>query len=196
MLIKWLAKKAIAFANSRPPDIIIGQKDDPYMMRWWWIPRNKWCNIYIHMFLKDDDDRALHDHPWWSFSIMCQGYIREEYLRLHRTPGSTYTAYRDLHPGGAPLYRSSTFAHRIIVMESTDGNLPLTIFITGPKVREWGFHCLKGWRHWMDYVDMRDPGAVGRGCGEMDTDIRHCRECGGKHIHQLNDTGVCRECKP
>jgi hypothetical protein len=40
------------------------------MRRWWVIPRNKFFNIYLHHFLHSDDDRALHDHPWWNVSIL------------------------------------------------------------------------------------------------------------------------------
>jgi hypothetical protein len=42
----------------------------------------------------------------------------------------------------------------------------LTLFITGPKVREWGFHCPQGFVHWRDFVHPDDPGGIGPGCGE------------------------------
>jgi hypothetical protein len=48
----------------RRPDFIIGGADNPYLLRWWIIPRNRWCNVYLHKILRDDDPRALHDHPW------------------------------------------------------------------------------------------------------------------------------------
>jgi hypothetical protein len=57
------------FRNLRPerdPDFIIG--NPPYMLRWWLLPRNPTFNVYYHRILRDDDDRALHDHPWPSFS--------------------------------------------------------------------------------------------------------------------------------
>jgi hypothetical protein len=57
--MRWFKK----IAGSRPPDFVIGG-DSPYMLRWWIIPRNKFFNIYLHRFLRSDDDRALHDHPW------------------------------------------------------------------------------------------------------------------------------------
>lgn len=50
----WFEK----IAQSRNPDFIIGGAD-PYMLRWWVIPRNKVFNIYLHRFLRSDDDRAL-----------------------------------------------------------------------------------------------------------------------------------------
>jgi hypothetical protein len=36
--------------------------------------------------------------------------------------------------------------------------------MTGPKVREWGFLCPNGWRHWTDFLDADNPGQPGRGC--------------------------------
>jgi hypothetical protein len=39
-----------------------------------------------------------------------------------------------------------------------------TVFITGPIVREWGFHCPKGWVHWREFTDARDSGSIGKGC--------------------------------
>ena len=39
-----------------------------------------------------------------------------------------------------------------------------TLFINGAKLRNWGFHCPKGWRPWQQFVDDRDHGSVGRGC--------------------------------
>jgi hypothetical protein len=192
MILKLLAKAAIKYSESRPHDFAVGGDNNPYMLRWWWIPRNKWFNVYIHKFLKDDDDRALHDHPWASLSILCQGAIRENYIYLTRG-GQMMSAWRDLLTGGLPLYRSSTFSHRIIVMPAE--NLPLTIFITGPKIREWGFHCLKGWRHWKDYVDMDSVGDIGRGCGEIDGEIIHCRECGKPHLKEQSTWSTCTVCQ-
>ena len=54
----------------REPDFIIG---DNYLRRWWLIPRNRWLNVYLHEFRASDDDRALHDHPWASCSIILRG---------------------------------------------------------------------------------------------------------------------------
>ena len=47
------------------------------MRRWWVIPRNKWFNVYLHHFLRSDDDRALHDQPWWNLSILLDGEYTE-----------------------------------------------------------------------------------------------------------------------
>lgn len=41
-----------------------------------------------------------------------------------------------------------------------------TLFLTGPKVRTWGFWCPKGFVPWFDFVKPEASGEVGRGCGE------------------------------
>ena len=58
------ALEAIARITRRPADFVIGGAERPYLRRWWVIPRNRLFNVYLHQFLRSDDDRALHDHPW------------------------------------------------------------------------------------------------------------------------------------
>lgn len=137
----------------RDPDFVIGNHDSPYMLRWFVLPRNETFNIYYHRVLRDDDDRALHDHPWPSFSILMVGQMREvtpDGVRIIRT--------------GDCVYRGPEFSHRL---ELIDGQPAETLFVTGPKVRDWGFHCPKGFVHWRDFVNPDDVGKAGRGCGEM-----------------------------
>ena len=62
--LKPLRERLLAIATKRHPDFIVGGKDNPYLLRWFVIPRNPVFNIYLHRFLRSDDDRALHDHPW------------------------------------------------------------------------------------------------------------------------------------
>ena len=133
----------------RVADFVIGPLDDPYLLRWWFIPRNKYFNIYIHHILKDDDDRALHDHPWFNCSIVVKGVLQE-----------TMPSRKRILRRFIPYLRKPTAAHSLQVKSPV-----WTIFITGPRVREWGFLCPKGWRHWRKFVG-ENPGEVGRGCGE------------------------------
>ena len=41
-----------------------------------------------------------------------------------------------------------------------------TVFLTGPIVRMWGFHCPKGWVPFYDFVAKGDAGSIGPGCGD------------------------------
>ena len=134
----------------RKPDLIIGpDKNDPYMLRWHLIPRNRWFNIYLHKILKDDDDSALHDHPWWSLGMILRG----SYLEIAPDGKKVRFPFR-------PVFRRATQLHRLVVLSG-----PVwTIFTTGPRIREWGFACPKGWIPWTEFVERLDGQNVGRGC--------------------------------
>ena len=150
-----LASRLIAIAASRPPDFIVGGAASPYLRRWWIIPRNRFFNIYLHRFWRSDDDRALHDHPWSNTSFVLVGRYREH------TPEGVFERV-----AGDVVSREAGTLHRI---EIYPGEQAITLFMTGPTIRVWGFACPKGWRHWRDFVDDRDTGKVGRGCGEHTT---------------------------
>jgi hypothetical protein len=147
---------------SRPPDFIVGEPAAPYMHRWWVIPRNAVFNIYWHLFLRDDEDRALHDHPWPSVSIVMRG----GYYEITTGPDGTFQ--RRWYGVGSIIFRRSTYTHRVELARDKSGNVITadTLFITGPRIREWGFHCPKGWVHWKKFCAVDQPGQIGSGCGE------------------------------
>lgn len=150
----------------RAPDFIIGGRENPYMLRWWILPRNRWFNVYLHKILRDDDDRALHDHPWWNVSILLRGAYREVMPDLRRrvTPHLRITdlpVISKIRRAGSVVFRRATAAHRL---EVVDGPV-WSLFITGPRIREWYFHCKQGPVLWRDFVGA-DPGTIGRGCDQ------------------------------
>lgn len=71
------------YARIVPPSKVItlggidGGPPRDYLKRWHLLPRNRWFNIYLHHFVHGDDDRALHDHPWASASLLLEGRYRE-----------------------------------------------------------------------------------------------------------------------
>jgi hypothetical protein len=138
----------------RHPDYVIGDPAAPYMRRWWIVPRNEQQNVYLHHILRDDDDRALHDHPWDNVSYLLIGRYREI------TPEGTF-----VREAGSIVSRRATDCHRLEVI---DGEPCVSLFMTGPKVREWGFHCPNGFVHWRDFTAGENGELVGRGCGEME----------------------------
>ena len=154
----------LRWAQARKPDFIIGGAEDPYLRRHWLLPRNRFFNVYVHEFLRSDDDRALHDHPWlFNASWLIDGsYV--EHLPGGRRRVLTAGAFK-FRWGGAP--------HRVELFEQLhpDPAIPAfipercwTVFITGPRCREWGFHCDRGWVHWKLFTAPGDKGAVGKGC--------------------------------
>lgn len=142
----------IAWVTKRDADFVIGGRDNPYMFRWWVIPRNRFFNIYLHHIVRSDDDRALHDHPWVSLSRCLAGEMQELDANGVRTVRA-----------GQWRLRGPRYAHRLVV---ADGASCWTLFITGPRLREWGFYCPQGWVHWQDFTAGKNGELVGRGCGE------------------------------
>jgi len=140
----------------REPDLIIGTPADPYLRRWWLLPRNKWFNVYLHNFIRSDND-IMHDHQYWNISIVLKGFYLE-FLKKDPEPRRPHVRTR-----GAIVFRRPESAHRI---ELYPGVVAWTLFVTGPRVREWGFHCPKGWKRWQDFVADGKYGQVGEGCGE------------------------------
>jgi hypothetical protein len=185
--------------HTRIVDFVVGGEDNPYLLRWYLTPWRRWQhqaeanptrlnrlkariapllpNAYLHCFLRDDDDRALHDHPWAWCSILLQGSYIEHTIAaggIHR---------RQLR--GAPSIKVSgpRRAHRVELVplwwmtEDMDEAFDVaadrphekascwTLFITGPRVRVWGFHCPEqGWVDWQRFTDPNDTGKIGRGC--------------------------------
>lgn len=89
--------------------------------RWGWLP----FTIYEHLIELGDTARHLHNHPWWALSFILKG----TYLEYLMDGG------RVRHRWSLRLLRPNTY-HRI---ELVSGAVH-TLFITGPKCQEWGFH--------------------------------------------------------
>lgn len=173
----------------RDPDVtLINPSGTVYLRRWWVIPRNPYLNIYLHQFLADDEDRALHDHPWPSMSIILKGgYIEHMFV-----PGYGHETMQVARKVGRFIFRKATHAHRVelnktVVCTSSNPDVDCgddrckwhhlkiaipawTLFITGPWQRTWGFICPQGWRHWRVFLNVPHGNAKGDergpGCGE------------------------------
>jgi hypothetical protein len=163
VLVTWLLRKAFRRIGAAKPDVLIGPDNDPYMKRWFIIPRNRVFNIYLHYFLHDDE-RTLHSHPWWSVSVALHGVMSE-----FSTPTSMNANRIGFHrfryvKAGEVVVRSTDMFHRLELVSAT----AITLFFTGPKLCTWYFACKAGLVKWTDFVSSRDTGQIGAGCGEHD----------------------------
>lgn len=154
LLVRLLGNALQRVASGRAPDFVIGGHDKPYMRRWWIIPRNQVLNVYLHEIRRSDDDRALHDHPWLNCSVILEGTYVEHTIAaggIHR---------RVWRRAGDVVFRRAKSAHRIEVTAPC-----WSLFLTGPVIRVWGFHCKNGWVDWREFTNPADGGAtIGRGC--------------------------------
>ena len=125
--------------NYPPTRIIENLAGAPYLKRWELRRNHPSFDIYLHQFLRSDDNRALHDHTAASIGIIVCGRYTE-WLQGNR---------RETRTEGDVIVRRAMTAHRIEINEAEPA--PITIFLRGRKTRDWGFYCPSGWRHHRDF---------------------------------------------
>ena len=122
--------------------LIPNLEGEPYLLRWVWFNIAGY-SLKLHVFLKSDEDRALHDHPWkFKNFILSGGYWEHtQEGRFWRPPG---------YFGGG----DANYMHRVELdrypsdHEDSPGaeKLAVTLFFTYPKQKTWGFDCKQGWK--------------------------------------------------
>jgi hypothetical protein len=136
----------------RAPDQVITRRGDgshnPYMLRWFLFrsKSNRLPRLYLHKFLRSDDDRAPHDHPWWFISILLRGkYIEHRWdendVETTHVRHAPSIAFRGL----STRHRVELFGGRFKGDDAVRCWQPFkpvwTLILTGPDVRAWGFWC-------------------------------------------------------
>ncbi len=134
---------SILGGSRRKPDLTIAPDGQPYLYRWYVVPRHEAdANVYLHLQIASDPERPLHDHPWDNVSVILSG----GYVELltdqpqHRLPARQYN-----RKAGDVVYRTAETAHRLFLPPKTP--YTLTLFTTGPVRRDWGFWTKTGWRN-------------------------------------------------
>lgn len=122
----------------RPPDLIIAPAGHgEYLFRWYVVPRNKEANVYFHVQTQSDPERPLHDHPWDSTSAILAGGYDEIVCEEPWICNSPIHYQRKKRKPGDVIFRPASWAHRLILPVGVPYSMSL--FSTGPKVRDWGF---------------------------------------------------------
>lgn len=154
--------------------VIVNCDRDPYLLRWYLFKTAR-VSCFIHKFIRSDEDRALHDHPWAFLVIpIWRGYI--EYsswklreVALHRglvfesvkgwtvigeppnqrgVPPSNeqmVTIKKRIWPLWSTRYRAATYCHRVEIIEDRPS---WSIFFHFKRERDWGFHPAEGFTLW------------------------------------------------
>jgi hypothetical protein len=96
--------------------------------------------LKLHIILRSDRDRELHDHPWSFITWMISGGYWE-----HRFTTEPETAREWVKPGAIRFCRAP-YPHRLELE-----NPAVTLVLMFPKKREWGFYKRDGWVPWFTY---------------------------------------------
>lgn len=133
--------------------------DDLYLLRYI-LFRSKNFSIYIHRFMKSDDD-VPHDHPFSFTSYVVDGGYTEHRFFLNnegefdetvvnRVPGSLAKRQaEDIHV--VKIDRQYTYEER--------NKAPLTVIFLGDRTRDWGFWTKnyfgkRKWVYWKTYLGL------------------------------------------
>lgn len=142
------------------PKIIRECEGDAPMLERFTLVRTPWGSLRLHHFVRGDDDRATHDHPWSYLTfVLAGGYVEIRPSRSVRalvSIGSALSTSRLIEATlerfrvrpGMLLYRPAWWIHRI---ELAPGRDAWTLIWMSKKSREWGFFTPTGWLHWRQY---------------------------------------------
>lgn len=151
---EWLARSIlgqpddVAHDKLRAPDLIIAPDGKPYLYRWFVKPRNVGdCNVYFHIQVGHDPERPLHDHPWDNFSVIIAGGYDEIWNPTPERENINDEFIRQFRKGDV-IFRRASEAHRLMLPAGIEYSISL--FSSGPKVREWGFWYPGGWRSYKE----------------------------------------------
>jgi hypothetical protein len=102
---------------------------------------------YLHQIHLSDNAGALHNHPWsWSFSlILWRGYYEDRLI------SSLEIKRRRVWPGQINFLRGIDY-HRIDLIK---GKPAWTLFVTGPRVSNWGFWAKNGFVPFKNFLNGR-----------------------------------------
>jgi hypothetical protein len=140
--------------NIYRPDVTIAPDGDPYLFRWHLLPYdNTRGNLFLHIQVKSDPERPMHDHPWDNHSTILAGGYDELWAngRYHEP------IVREFRKGDS-VSRAAEEAHRLVIPPGI--SYTMTLFSTGPKVKEWGFWYPDGWHHNKRHVADRNGVSV------------------------------------
>ena len=133
------------------PDLVIAPDGEPYIYRWHVIPHNDNANVYLHVQVKSDPERPLHDHPWDNQSVILSGGYTEI---MGDKWNWAHAAYHVVRKKGDVIQRKAHWSHRLILPEQHP--YTMTLFTTGPKVREWGFWMPDGWHSYKEMTELQN----------------------------------------
>ena len=133
--------------------ILDRQSDEPYLERYYvflkdrtWFP----FNIFVHKFLKSDPD-DVHDHPWpYATLILKGGYY--EWIPQFDKQGNKFGEIAVWRGPGSFRVCGADSYHRIELDPSITA---WTLFMPGPKQREWGFLVRNQWIPHEQYIEQR-----------------------------------------
>jgi hypothetical protein len=117
-----------------------------------------WFSLYIHNILESDLDLHMHDHPWDFVSVMLSGGYLEY---TEKNPEGNYFLPIDFNTWDIPsLYINAHVAEDLHKIKLIDGKPVWSIFLCGPRRREFGYGVNGKWIHNKEYREFKNTGRL------------------------------------
>jgi len=127
--------------------------NEPYLERYYVFLKDRTrfpFNVFLHRFLKSDPD-DVHDHPWPYATLILRGGYWEWRPQFDSQGQKTGEIAKWCGAGSFRMAGSTTY-HRIELDPDVD---TWTLFMPGPKQRDWGFLTKHGWIESEQYLAER-----------------------------------------
>ena len=118
----------------------LGEKECPYAFRYVFIFFG--FAIRIHKWIRSDDKRNFHDHPWWFITFVLKGSYTDVYNDNNIIKQDTLKRFK-------LRYRPSNHRHYVDVPKEGCW----TILLTGRPIRKWGFYIDGKFKRPLKYFD-------------------------------------------
>lgn len=113
------------FAKWKEP---LGDEKCPYCYRW--VLNLGLFSLRLHHWVASDDNRALHDHPYWFITFILKGrYYDVTEKKVEKMSVGTLR------------YRRRRHTHTVMLQPNEEC---WSLLLTGPKIHRWGFHLPDG----------------------------------------------------
>ncbi len=127
--------------------------NEPYLERYYLLLKDRQkfpFNIFLHQFLKSDPD-DVHDHPWpYATLIIKGGYY--EWVPQFNDQREKINEVRHWRGVGHFRLRRATSYHRIELDPAVEC---WTLFMPGPRRKDWGFLVNNQWIQHEHYLAER-----------------------------------------
>ena len=127
--------------------------NEPYLERYYLFLKDRKrfpFNVFLHRFLKSDPD-DVHDHPWPYATIILKGGYYEWTPQFGADGKKIGEIARWCGPGSFRWAGANSY-HRIELDPEVEC---WTLFMPGPKQRDWGFLVKNKWVQWEQYLANR-----------------------------------------
>jgi len=127
--------------------------NEPYLERYYLFLKERKrfpFNVFLHKFLKSDPD-DVHDHHWPFATLILRGGYWEWRPQFNQQGQKIGEVARWCGPGSFRTASATTY-HRI---ELDPAVTCWTLFMPGPKQRDWGFLVRNVWVQWEQYLKQR-----------------------------------------